>query len=244
MKLYEVFFRAAFDGTKSSIGCATPSFTSRLNSIPQKVFDFMWSRLPHFFITWRFSAIFATARLLCVVRGDRSEQDNLKQLCGQRYTFELPFSLDQNILRHDHFQPESIQIIDTHMSLLNVVMPLWSLPAQRSPISSVLSRFQFTAINRFRANRHQRETNCSQRIKRRFEVAVERQILQVSHRFSFSINLTARRVWDAIASQVSNQIQIIFQLQFRLSQMRALSFYQQQQRLRKITHDERPTTAA
>lgn len=40
--------------------------------------------------------------------------------------------------------------------------------------------FQFTTISQFpSANRHRRETNCSQRTKRRFEVEVERQILQV-----------------------------------------------------------------
>lgn len=40
--------------------------------------------------------------------------------------------------------------------------------------------FQFTTINQFPANRHQRETNCSRRTKRRFEVGVGRQILQVN----------------------------------------------------------------
>lgn len=44
----------------------------------------------------------------------------------------------------------------------------------------------------------------------------------------FSIYFAACRVWDAIMSQVSNPIQIIFQLQFKSSRMRALSFYQQQ----------------
>lgn len=43
-----------------------------------------------------------------------------------------------------------------------------------------LSLFQFTAINQFPANRHQQETNCSRRTKRRFEVGVERQIPQVN----------------------------------------------------------------
>lgn len=48
-------------------------------------------------------------------------------------------------------------------------------------ISGVISIYlQTTAINRFRANRHRRETNCSRRTRRRFEVALERQIPQVS----------------------------------------------------------------
>lgn len=44
----------------------------------------------------------------------------------------------------------------------------------------IISIFQFIAINQFQANRHQQETNCSRRTKRRFEVGVERQILQVN----------------------------------------------------------------
>lgn len=46
--------------------------------------------------------------------------------------------------------------------------------------------FQFTAINQFPANRHQQETNCSRRTRRRFEVGVGRQTLQVNMIFPFA----------------------------------------------------------
>jgi hypothetical protein len=58
--------------------------------------------------------------------------------------------------------------------------------SKRVIISRVISiYFQTTAISRFRANRHRRETNCSRRTRRRFEVALERQIPQVSMDFEF-----------------------------------------------------------
>lgn len=101
-------------------------------------------------------------------RGDRCETDNLKQLTC--LLARCP---------NDSPQPRPIN--------------LSQVPTINNNLDNL--DFQFTAINQFRANRHQQETNCSRRIKRRFEVGVERQILQVniiilhffSPRFSFSI---------------------------------------------------------
>lgn len=109
---------------------------------------------------------------------------------GQWYTFQLPFNL---VERRDNCQ-------DKLKSVLKIsALKVWNLNnfgeqfivflrqlscLQESSHNNNQSHrfylvFQFTAINQFRANRHQQETNCSRRIKRRFEVAVERQILQV-----------------------------------------------------------------
>lgn len=116
---------------------------------------------------------------------------------------------------------------DDHMktdgwSLIKMIHIWWThlrpRPINLSHVNNNLGNlyFQFTAINQFRANRHQRETNYSRRTRRRFEVGIERQILQVNiiilHLFSFQLLLVFifyLPTW------------IIFQLQFNSIQMRA-----------------------